>query len=96
MGEKKSTFLLTIFTVEISMIISIKASSPACTELETIVMDWLAKMIGLPDVFLHSSKDSKGGGVIQVSMHLFFLCIGDILFFILFLRLLQVRLHLFH
>jgi aromatic-L-amino-acid/L-tryptophan decarboxylase len=36
--------------------------SPACTELETIVMDWLAKMINLPD-FYHSSK--KGGGVIQ-------------------------------
>ncbi|CAG7724963.1 unnamed protein product [Allacma fusca] len=42
------------------------ASSPACTELETIVMDWLAKMIGLPPVFHHSTKDSLGGGVIQV------------------------------
>jgi len=29
------------------------ASSPACTELETIMTDWLGKMIGLPEEFLH-------------------------------------------
>ncbi|GAU92267.1 hypothetical protein RvY_04368 [Ramazzottius varieornatus] len=40
------------------------ASSPACTELETIVMDWLGKAIGLPKEFLHSDT-SSGGGVIQ-------------------------------
>ncbi|XP_076081670.1 aromatic-L-amino-acid decarboxylase-like isoform X1 [Mytilus galloprovincialis] len=43
------------------------ASSPACTELETIVMDWLGKMIGLPSDFLHSNKQTMGGGVIQVT-----------------------------
>uniref|UniRef100_K1R2A9 Histidine decarboxylase n=1 Tax=Magallana gigas TaxID=29159 RepID=K1R2A9_MAGGI len=43
------------------------ASSPACTELETIVMDWLGKMIGLPSEFLHSNKETKGGGVIQLT-----------------------------
>lgn len=43
------------------------ASSPACTELETIVMNWLGKMIGLPDEFLHLSKESNGGGVIQTT-----------------------------
>ena len=43
------------------------ASSPACTELETIVMDWLGKMIGLPDEFLHSKKHGLGGGVIQTT-----------------------------
>ncbi|GIY35348.1 histidine decarboxylase [Caerostris darwini] len=42
------------------------ASSPACTELEIIVMDWLAKLIGLPEIFLHSSN-GKGGGVIQTT-----------------------------
>ncbi|XP_055936977.1 histidine decarboxylase-like [Argiope bruennichi] len=42
------------------------ASSPACTELEIVVMDWLAKMIDLPPVFLHSSN-GKGGGVIQTT-----------------------------
>ena len=30
-------------------------------------MDWLAKMIGLPNDFLHSHADTTGGGVIQVS-----------------------------
>lgn len=38
------------------------ATSPACTELETHVLDWLVKMLGLPDKFLSSSS---GGGVIQ-------------------------------
>ena len=38
------------------------ATSPACTELETHVLDWLVDMIGLPDFFKSSST---GGGVIQ-------------------------------
>jgi aromatic-L-amino-acid/L-tryptophan decarboxylase len=38
------------------------ATSPACTELETLVLDWLVEMLGLPDAFLSTSK---GGGVIQ-------------------------------
>ncbi|NXI97156.1 DCHS decarboxylase, partial [Psophia crepitans] len=41
------------------------ASSPACTELEMNVMDWLAKMLGLPDKFLHHHPNSVGGGVLQ-------------------------------
>ncbi|XHG06100.1 hypothetical protein AWENTII_009308 [Aspergillus wentii] len=40
--------------------------SPACTELETIVMDWLAKALALPECF-HSTGPTHGGGVIQVS-----------------------------
>ncbi|XP_050699475.1 aromatic-L-amino-acid decarboxylase-like isoform X2 [Eriocheir sinensis] len=43
------------------------AASPACTELETIVLDWLGKMAGLPEQFLSFSENSKGGGVIQGS-----------------------------
>jgi len=43
------------------------AAAPACTELETIVLDWLGKMINLPDDFLSCKKGSKGGGVIQSS-----------------------------
>jgi aromatic-L-amino-acid decarboxylase len=35
------------------------ATSPACTELETHVLDWLADMLGLP------AKFKSGGGVIQ-------------------------------
>ncbi len=38
------------------------ATSPACTELETHVLDWLAEMLGLPGKFKSSGK---GGGVIQ-------------------------------
>jgi aromatic-L-amino-acid decarboxylase len=38
------------------------STSPACTELETHVMDWLVGMLGLPETFLSSSS---GGGVIQ-------------------------------
>jgi len=38
------------------------STSPACTELETHVMDWLVGMLGLPEEFLSSGK---GGGVIQ-------------------------------
>src|ERR1035438_942219 len=38
------------------------ATSPACTELETQVLDWLVTMLGLPPKFLSTSS---GGGVIQ-------------------------------
>jgi aromatic-L-amino-acid decarboxylase len=38
------------------------ATSPACTELETHVLDWLAEMLDLPRKFLSSGT---GGGVIQ-------------------------------
>ncbi|KAK9454940.1 pyridoxal phosphate-dependent transferase [Dipodascopsis uninucleata] len=38
--------------------------SPAITELETIVLDWLAKELGLPSQFF---SDGEGGGVIQGS-----------------------------
>ena len=38
--------------------------SPACTELEAIVMDWAAQMLGLSPEFHNSS--GVGGGVIQV------------------------------
>ncbi len=37
-------------------------TSPACTELETHVMDWLVGMLGLPEEFWLSET---GGGVIQ-------------------------------
>ena len=37
-------------------------TSPACTELETHVLDWLVGMLGLPEHFLSTGP---GGGVIQ-------------------------------
>ncbi|KAK9771287.1 putative Aromatic-L-amino-acid decarboxylase [Seiridium cardinale] len=38
--------------------------SPAVTELETIVLDWLAKAFGLPECYL-STGSTHGGGVIH-------------------------------
>ena len=38
------------------------ATSPACTELETHILDWMVSMLGLPEKFLSSNT---GGGVIQ-------------------------------
>jgi aromatic-L-amino-acid/L-tryptophan decarboxylase len=38
------------------------STSPACTELETHVLDWLVPMLGLPEKFLSTGA---GGGVIQ-------------------------------
>ncbi|XP_063371098.1 histidine decarboxylase isoform X2 [Cydia amplana] len=43
------------------------ASSPAGTELETIAMNWLGKILGLPECFLNEKNDSPGGGVIQTT-----------------------------
>jgi aromatic-L-amino-acid/L-tryptophan decarboxylase len=39
--------------------------SPACTELENVTMDWMAKLYGLSEDFYNSTH--VGGGVIQVS-----------------------------
>jgi aromatic-L-amino-acid decarboxylase len=39
-------------------------SSPACTELETHVLDWLADLVGLPERF---KSTSSGGGAIQTT-----------------------------
>src|SRR5215467_16328804 len=38
------------------------ATSPACTELETHVLDWMVPLLGLPEKFLSMST---GGGVIH-------------------------------
>ena len=47
------------------------ATSPACTEVEMKMLDWLVKMLGLPEHFLSSSQ---GGGVIQDSASSASLC----------------------
>ena len=39
------------------------ATSPAATELETLMLDWMQELLGLPDRF--RSTDTHGGGVIQ-------------------------------
>ena len=47
------------------------ATSPACTELETLVLDWLVPALGLPEKFLSTST---GGGVIQDTASSAILC----------------------
>jgi aromatic-L-amino-acid/L-tryptophan decarboxylase len=47
------------------------ATSPACTELETHVLDWVAEMLGLPGRF---KSGTAGGGVIQDSASSALLC----------------------
>ena len=47
------------------------ATSPACTELETHVLDWLVELLGLPDQFM---SRGAGGGVIQDSASSAVLC----------------------
>ncbi len=47
------------------------STSPACTELETHVLDWLLELLGLPDRF---RSNGPGGGVIQDSASSATLC----------------------
>ena len=47
------------------------ATSPACTELETHVLDWVVELLGLPERF---KSTSPGGGVIQESASSAALC----------------------
>ncbi len=47
------------------------ATSPACTELETHMLDWLVEMLGLPPKF---KSQGSGGGVLQDSASSASLC----------------------
>ncbi|HSF87148.1 MAG TPA: pyridoxal-dependent decarboxylase [Acidimicrobiia bacterium] len=40
------------------------STSPACTEIEMVMMDWLVDLLGLPETW---KMDGPGGGVIQMS-----------------------------
>lgn len=40
-------------------------TSPACTEMETLMLDWMRELLGLPESF--ASTSATGGGVIQGS-----------------------------
>lgn len=41
------------------------STGPACTEVETLMLDWMRELLGLPDRFASTSE--TGGGVIQGS-----------------------------
>ena len=43
------------------------AASPATTELEFVVLDWLVRMLALGDCFLSNDPSHEGGGVIAAS-----------------------------
>ncbi|MGH2695240.1 MAG: pyridoxal-dependent decarboxylase, partial [Actinomycetota bacterium] len=47
------------------------ATSPACTEVEALVLDWVVEMLDLPEAF---SSAATGGGVIQDSASSATLC----------------------
>lgn len=47
------------------------STSPACTELETLVLDWMAELLGLPEKF---RSTGAGGGVLQDSASSAVLC----------------------
>lgn len=47
------------------------STSPACTELETLVLDWMVEMLGLPGKF---RSTGVGGGVLQDSASSAVLC----------------------
>ena len=47
------------------------STSPSCTELETLVLDWLAEALALPAAF---RSDGAGGGVIQDTASTAVLC----------------------
>ena len=47
------------------------STSPACTELETLVLDWMVEIAGLPK---HFNSSQSGGGVIQESASAAALC----------------------
>uniref|UniRef100_A0A7N6B5J6 Aromatic-L-amino-acid decarboxylase n=1 Tax=Anabas testudineus TaxID=64144 RepID=A0A7N6B5J6_ANATE len=49
---------------DVERVIMPGAASPACTELETVMLDWLGKMLQLPECFI-AGTDGHGGGVIQ-------------------------------
>ena len=57
-SEWRENWLLSVFLLQ--------AASPAITELEYLVTDWLAKMLALPSHFLHAEY-GPGGGVTQVA-----------------------------
>lgn len=50
-------FLGEMLSAGINMVGFSWITSPAATELEMIVLDWLAKMLNLPDDFLSTGKD---------------------------------------
>ncbi|VDQ01619.1 unnamed protein product [Trichobilharzia regenti] len=62
-GCSYSSICADILSAGISSIGFTWVSNPACTELEVVMIDWMAKILGLPNHFLFSKNS---GGVIQI------------------------------
>lgn len=60
-----SSILAEFLTAGLGVQGMIWASSPACTEVETLMLDWMQELLGLPGKF--RSTTPTGGGVIQGS-----------------------------
>ncbi|XP_061162344.1 tyrosine decarboxylase-like [Saccostrea echinata] len=65
LGHSFASILGTMLSDGIGGISTSWAISPACTELEMVVTDWLGKLVSLPKQFLH--EGGEGGGSIQGS-----------------------------
>ena len=50
--------------IKLHFLLKFQIASPACTELEVVMLDWLGQMLGLPESFLARSG-GEAGGVIQ-------------------------------
>lgn len=66
-GRGYPSLIAEIITGGLGYIGSSWVSSPACTELEIVALDWLGKAMSIPPHFIYSSPGSTGGGVIQCS-----------------------------
>ncbi|XP_066246339.1 3,4-dihydroxyphenylacetaldehyde synthase-like isoform X2 [Euwallacea similis] len=63
-GQSYPAIVGELFMAGIGAVATEWESSPAVVELEVRVMDWLAKILGLPEEFLNCSE-GPGGGLIQ-------------------------------
>lgn len=56
-----------MLTAGLSTVVSTWNSNPAGTELETVVLDWFGRAMGIPTCFLTLPSKSEGGGVVLSS-----------------------------
>ncbi|CAK1546432.1 unnamed protein product [Leptosia nina] len=63
-GASYASILGSILTEGLGTVGVTWISNPVCTELEMVTLNWLGKLLGLPEEFLNCSS-GPGGGVIQ-------------------------------
>ncbi|CAK1546391.1 unnamed protein product [Leptosia nina] len=65
-GTSFPSIVASLLTDGLGMVGVTWIASPVCTELEVVTLNWLGKLLGLPEEFLNCSP-GPGGGVIQGS-----------------------------